>query len=231
MIQKAGQVWKEKKTMPTLLEGHNSNLQLIDSRKIEVISKCGDAVQFAIRFNPEFQLKLRSIRADYTECYKFDYPTFSMVGIAYGSELAIGWLANYFDNLNDFVGVKEKLTTAQINELSSMIYFEFYYLKISEIALFFSKYKSGRFGEFYGVVDPLKIMTALNEFISERKQSIDIIKRNLENEELDRKREEWAKTAITREEHLRLKRIRVFNIKKIRKRKWKNKNLPIYKSE
>lgn len=38
--------------------------------------------------------------------------------------------------------------------------------------LFFYRFKQGKYGRFYGVVDPLVIMTALQEFLRERNEAI-----------------------------------------------------------
>ena len=44
-----------------------------------------------------------------------------------------------------------------------MIRVEYYYLKASELLLFFFKLKTGEYGHLYGVVDPMVIMSALIE--------------------------------------------------------------------
>lgn len=60
----------------------------------------------------------------------------------------------------------------QIEEVARVIISEFYYMKLSEIMLFFAYFKAGRYGNFYGCVDPLVITTALQRFKTERMQWI-----------------------------------------------------------
>ena len=60
----------------------------------------------------------------------------------------------------------------QLNELSTLFFSECYYLNISEVMLFLIKLKRGDFGEFYGCIDPLKIMSAKNEFIRQRRLAL-----------------------------------------------------------
>lgn len=51
---------------------------------------------------------------------------------------------------------------------ANVIATEFYYLSVTELMLFFHRFKSGRYGRFYGSVDPLMITTSLRDFIKER---------------------------------------------------------------
>lgn len=159
-------------------------------------------LQFAERFNPQIQTKLMAKKADYVYCFNTKYPPISRLALAYSEEGLINWLKIQFDNLNDFVGVKEKMSIAQINEAAALFYYDCNFLNIAEVALFFVKFKLGSFGEFYGAVDPLKIMTAKNQFLSERLTSLNAHDRKKASEELEKQREEWASKAITYEEYL-----------------------------
>lgn len=130
----------------------------------------------------------------------------SALGAAYSDKAILLWLKIYIDNLNDFCGVKEKLTDVQIIELANIIYYEYYYLNIAEIALFFIKYKTGTFGEFYGVIDPLKITSAFIEFTKGRRAAIDALERKDAKEQADLNRLKWAASAVTYEQYLEIKK-------------------------
>ena len=67
--------------------------------------------------------------------------------------------------------------------------------------LFFHRFKTGRYGRFYGTVDPLIITTSLREFIKERNVEIE----RHEQEERERKAAEHRKRAIPYTEYLRRK--------------------------
>lgn len=163
-------------------------------------------MKFGIRFNPTIQTKLATMMAGYADCYKHKYPTLSHVEIAYGDGSAAAWLKVQFSDLNKYVGVKETLEIEQIEQLSVFMFAECHNLKISEIALFFMKMKQGHFGEFYGVVDPMKIMTAKNKFMDERLSELNRLKRERQNFEREQRRLEWSKTAITYEEYRAIKK-------------------------
>lgn len=126
----------------------------------------------------------------------------STLALAYTEEGLINWLKIQFDNLNDFAGVREKMSIGQINEVSVLFYYDCCSLNIAEVALFFVKLKLGSFGEFYGSVDPLKIMTAKNRFISERFSTLNYYDIKKTTEENENKRQRWAEKSITYEEYL-----------------------------
>lgn len=67
--------------------------------------------------------------------------------------------------------------------------------------LFFSRFKQGLYGHFYGSVDPLVIMTSLQDFLRERGDAIFDHKSKEESAKI----EEMSKNAITYNEYLNLK--------------------------
>lgn len=66
---------------------------------------------------------------------------------------------------------------------------------------FFKDFKSGKYGQFYGSVDPLKINSSLRDFCKKRG---DIIFRH-DSEINAMKIESYKKNAISRDEWLRMK--------------------------
>ena len=88
-----------------------------------------------------------------------------------------------------------------MRELAGMLTQQYHYLKVTEWMVFFYQFKGGKYGKFYGAVDPMVITTAIPLFLQERARAID------EREDAQRKaeREQWAKQAISYEEFLRLK--------------------------
>lgn len=64
------------------------------------------------------------------------------------------------------------MTIPQMRELAQVLIVYVYYLKVSELMLFFYRFKSGKYGEFYEVVDPQRIMSGLNAFLRDRLDEI-----------------------------------------------------------
>lgn len=109
------------------------------------------------------------------------------------------------EDVNDFVGIKRKMSVAQMEHLAQIISIEYYYLKASEIHLFLFRLKAGRYGQFYGVIDPLKITQALTCFCHERQLEVSRIDQRKKQCEMDQLRKTWAETCVTREQYEKLK--------------------------
>lgn len=95
------------------------------------------------------------------------------------------WVEAQVRDLNEYTTTKTKLELMQIEEVARVIIAEVYYMKLSELMLFFAYFKAGRYGNFFGCVDPLVITTALQTFKKERLQWIT----RLEQIEADKQRE------------------------------------------
>ena len=152
------------------------------SSKTELVRReYGDLMKFLQRFNPSIQLKLCG--RGYVECHKMNYPSLAILAYTYTPEAIIEWAKIQLLDLNIFAGVKEKMSDEQINQVSVLLCSEMHFLNIAEVALFFLKFKTGEFGELYGSVDPLKIMTAKNKFMKDRATAINQEELKLQHEE------------------------------------------------
>lgn len=149
------------------------------------------------KFNPSLQYKCYSHPE---RCVSGSAPTLAEVNIDYGEQVAVDWLKIELNDYQNFVGVKEenKATFDVVCELSKMILGRYYYLKLSELMLFFQKLKYGDYGEMYGCVDAVRILRALRSFVFDRNIIID----KLEQAERERKQEEDKKNAISYEEYI-----------------------------
>ncbi len=162
----------------------SSNMpQGLSERTRLVVSRYGDCESFAKKFNPSLQVVCAQ---NMERSFKGDAPSLALLGETYPDEQVNTWIIAQLMDLYKFAGVKEKPTFQQVLELSVMIRVEYYYLKASELLLFFFKLKSGEYGTFYGVVDPMVIMSALIEFKEFRKRQLE----RYEREEQLRQREE-----------------------------------------
>ncbi len=112
-------------------------------------------------------------------------PRLSAVCKAYSPKVAETWLLAQLENLNDFCGVKNKMSIPQMVELAKIILVEGYFLKTSELMLFFYRFKTGKYGVFYGVVDPQQIMAGLGQFIRERIEELGYYERIAINKRIE----------------------------------------------
>lgn len=154
---------------------------------------------FLIKFNPDAQLELCR---DANDCFFGDYSSLAVIRKDFGDNAPTAWLIPQLLNLSEYCGCKDKLNAMQLKECASIIAREFYFLKVSEIMLFFYRFKSGRYGRFYGSIDPLVITSSLREFLKERSYSIEEHERKIKTAEMDL----MKKDAITYEEYLSRKK-------------------------
>lgn len=68
------------------------------------------------------------------------------------------------------------------DSVAAVIADNFGWLKLAELMLFFQQFKAGKYGHFYGAVDPMVITEALQMFIEFRAEKLAIIERERERE-------------------------------------------------
>lgn len=129
------------------------------------LTKFGDRTQFLLTFNPDRQVDFCK---DTGRCYFGAAPTLGVLRTAYGENAPVAWLVPQLANLSEYCGCKDKLTAAQLEECAKVIASAFCHLKVTEFMLFFFQFKAGRYGRFYGNIDPLVITTSLRNFCNER---------------------------------------------------------------
>lgn len=138
------------------------------------------------------------ICADPDKCFFAEYPTLTDLRLAYRSEMMPQmWLVTQLYNLCEYCGARDKLTDSQYREMAFVLSTNWPYLKVSEYMLFFHRFKSGRYGRFYGSIDPLIITQALRQFCDERAKAID----RHEQEEREKRMDESRKRSITWEQY------------------------------
>lgn len=117
-------------------------------------------------------------------------------------DAAATWLVPQLCNVSEFCGCKYKITDDQLADIATLLASSYPYVKVSEFLLFFAWFKAGKYGKFYGNVDPMVITTAFREFMQDRGRKY----AEIENILAERKREEEKKKPhYTREEWERIK--------------------------
>lgn len=125
----------------------------------------GDKTTFLGKFNPDMQVV---VAKNEEKAFLSNTPTLGLLKKTYGENMAAMWLIPQIWDLCEYTNSKGKLDERQARQLAEMIAIEYGYMKVSELLLFFYRMKCGRYGKFYGSVDPMAIMMALDEFRKER---------------------------------------------------------------
>ena len=94
------------------------------------------------------------------------YPTLVTINNVY-PETAERLVNIMLEDLEIYICANKKFDETQYIQLSQIIVSEFYFLKISELILFFWRVKSGHYGKFYGQIDPLNLIEWLRNFVYE----------------------------------------------------------------
>lgn len=153
---------------PTTLCNPSTKIASVANKKLQD----NEQTLFAI-FNPSEQLTLSR---NHYDCFFGSYPTLAALNHSpkYAPRVAERWLVVQLTNFSEYIGARNKLSDSALSECAARIAQNFFYLKVSEILLFFSMLKDQHFGDFYGSVDPLKILSALRrDFLSYRAHFID----------------------------------------------------------
>lgn len=85
-----------------------------------------------------------------------------------GKNISLNILKIWLINLNDFLNISRKMNPTQVDETVNLIYDEFYYFKISDIALLMKRIKTGHYGQFYESIDGMKLMDMFYKYAQER---------------------------------------------------------------
>lgn len=188
----------------SLLRSQNSTASSLQVRNEKLLAKCPTPSALLERWNPSLQATAASkVIADLS--LNRDIPALMDVKNTYGEQTAYQWLLVQLLSLNNYAGVNNGMTDAQVSELAYLILSNYYYLNLAEIMQFIAKFKLGIYGQFYGSVDPLKITSALQSYIRDRNRSIDDAENERKRKERERQAEENRKNAVTYEEYLKLK--------------------------
>lgn len=169
-----------------------------------VRKKYGSREDFLVKLNPEAQI-LAGRHSD--RAFFGDAPSLAVMKKTYGENMPTMWLLPHILDLVVYSNSKGTLNENQARFLAEAIAQEYYYLKASELLLFFYRFKLGRYGHFYGMVDPMRVTMALEEFLKER--SMEIARR--EREEEESRHNSIAEGAISPSEWCRMQGLPQFN--------------------
>lgn len=106
--------------------------------------------------------------SDADKAFNNDAPELVLLDATYGDGAAAAWLMPQLFAIGEYAGVREKMDEMQTLELAKVIRAKFGHLTVTEMMYFFCNLKAGKYGKFYGTVDPMVITEALVKFLDER---------------------------------------------------------------
>lgn len=150
----------------------------------------GSRSEFMTKVNPSTQIAVARIG---NQAHFDGSPSLAIMRKTYGDGFPTTWLLPQIFDLVVYSNSKGTLNEQQAEFLAEAIANEYFFLTSSELLLFFYRFKLGKYGHFYGTVDPMKITQALDVFCDERIHAI----AEREKEEEERRRAEEEKQATT----------------------------------
>lgn len=167
-----------------------------------IVQKYHSKAELLSFFNPDKQMQYcgGELRE---RCTVGNAPRVKNVIEAYGKETIESWLIIQLFDLSEYFGVKEKMTKKSLEQLASILANEYRGYRLTEFMLVFYDLKKGKYGKMYGVVDPVVIAQAFEQYDEERQEILHGYYQRLQREEDERRIND--PNNITYEEYLRLK--------------------------
>jgi hypothetical protein len=161
----------------------------------------------AVDYNPDLQGKLAKSNLTLADIALNDnIPSLANIRSVYGEDNALRWLKVQFDSLNDYAEQGKGITDTQLDELCILVLGEYYWMNLAEICNFISRFKLGKYGQFYGSIGPMKISCSLLEYVKERRIDIDRHEREQYRIQREKEIEERGNNRISYAEYQELKR-------------------------
>lgn len=103
-------------------------------------------------------------------------PTLDEICTMYGTKTARAWLYQKLAHIALITGAKKDVdVTAQITDATMSLLDNYGNIKTTWLMLFFSMFKAGEYGKFFGAFDTLTIADALNKHIAWCRRTIGLI--------------------------------------------------------
>ena len=161
-----------------------------------MLDRYGDITRFSLVFSPK---QTDTFAKSPERCITGSAPQLSVMEEGYGRAGLILWLKMHINALNELIGPQHKMSAMQVDSLVGTIATEYSSLRCTEIMLFLSRFKAGRYGHFYGNVDPLVITDALAEYVESEERKNAAYKKQ---QEIAKEKAGWTGREVTREEYL-----------------------------
>lgn len=147
-------------------------------------------------------------------CAKVESPMLGTLAMAYPAfydnegksiDIAISWMKAQFTEVSAFANVKEKMNDWQLECLCQQIIVDFPTLTMMEFILFCARLRSGLYEDFYGSIDPMRILKSFRMFINDKCKDFARAEEEKRREQRERESEERRKNAVSYEEYCKMR--------------------------
>lgn len=178
----------------------NERLPVLSQTALTLRSNYGSGEAFLELFKPDYQ---DQVMKHIDRAFIGTAPRLRDLAECYSENFVIAWILVQLENLNDYCGTTRKMNIDQMATLSKLIVDNYPNYKVTQLMVFFNRFKIGQYCKFYDSVDPMAITKSLRMFDVERREEIGIYMAEAEAKAIENKRAYWKENAISREEYER----------------------------
>lgn len=193
----------------------NPSLPTLSKEKwaVEITSKYGTPEQLMQKFCVSNQYKCAT---NLKATYFGSAPTLTRLRLSYGDGIAEAWLMAQIQDLYVYESTKyeERATVHQIEMTAKAIIANYGYLNMTEIMLFFDRFKGGRYGKPFGSLNGREINAAIRQFLIERGEERDTIGGLINSQKLSRVLEDAKEKGISHSDYELINTLKFFGYDK-----------------
>lgn len=132
------------------------------------LSKKLNKLEFSAKYSPKScMVKFRDVKT-IKKAITEKVGSLSQIKKGYGVEFQTTYVEGWIIDLQEKVGVKNKMNKDMIEECAMFILEEYYYLNIADINLIFTRAKKGHYGKLYESISMPKILEWFEDYSNDR---------------------------------------------------------------
>lgn len=140
------------------------------------------------------QSLIESYRGSYpksiTDAIRSESNSLATIRKEQGEKVCIAFLIRVLADCVEFFNVGKSMNDAQLVETCKLIMNEFYFLKVSDLQLFFQRFKTGYYGQLFDRLDGSVIMISLRAYCEERITTAESLSLEAHKTAIDEERKE-----------------------------------------
>ena len=180
--------------LPTISSAPSTPMRTQSPTPQEIVQQYGRAANFVATYNIPMEYKCCQA-GNIRRCFCGRAPKIADLLKAYTDDEVNSWLLIHLMSIYEFSNLPEKPSEGQLAELCMQIKTSYSFLNAAEFLLFCCRFKGGKHGRFFGVVDPMAIMTGLNDFLEYRREHLEMYAREERAIQMEQLRQQWADKA------------------------------------
>lgn len=144
-------------------------LSKIDNNR-NTLTKIPTSTEFLIKYSPrECLFKFKEVKT-IKQALSQNIGSLAQIKKGYGAELQREYVSLWIIDLQEKLGVKNKMHVDIITECAELILDEYYYFNLADVNLIFSRAKKGYYGQFYENISMPKILEWFENYSIERSE-------------------------------------------------------------